>query len=40
VVGNWRELVKKVVKPEILKKSMAFGQFICDEIKESGVEVI
>jgi hypothetical protein len=40
VMGNWRENVKSTVDGKLLKKAMAFGQSICDEIKGRGAEVL
>jgi len=39
-MGNWRENVKSTVDGKLLKKAMAFGQSICDEIKGRGAEVL
>lgn len=40
MVGNWRESVKKICDPQMIKKAMAFGQLVCDEIKERGQEIL
>lgn len=40
VNNEWRAKVKGVVDGKLLKKAMAFGNSVCDDVKERGLECL
>lgn len=40
VKNDWRAKVKDLVDAKLLKKAMAFGNDLCEEVKERGLECL
>lgn len=38
--NDWRGKVKGLVEPKMIKKAMAFGNDLCQEVAERGLECL